>query len=142
MKIGYKKKRQNLNLFFGIAWGIFGTLTLFIEGKMRWTDYGYIVLSILYLGRYLYERANQYLTIENGTIRKNSWFGKKLALNEITWIKKFAGDYILKTDQQELTVNTDLIDEKSMTELNRILGNLELPSGKTPFVNITKRATS
>ena len=100
-------------------------------------DFGYVFMSILYFGQHIYEYKNQYLTIQDGTIRKNSWYGKKLDLNQITWIKKFAGDYILKTDKEELTINTELIEEKSIAELNRILGELNLSPEKTPFANNT-----
>lgn len=52
---------------------------------------------------YFYEYFNPYLTIENGIIKTNNPFGKKMNLTEIKRIKKFAGDYILKTDKAELT---------------------------------------
>ena len=139
MKVKYKKKHLNTNLFIGIAWAIFGVSTLFFVDNTSWTRYGYVVVSILYLGQYFYEYQNQYLTIQNGTIRKNSWFGKKMELNKITWIKKFAGDYILKTEKQELTINTKIVDEKSLPELNRILRELNLSPEKTPFANHTHR---
>jgi hypothetical protein len=43
-----------------------------------------------------YQRQNKYLTIENGFIKENSPFGKKINLTDIKQIKKFAGDYIIK----------------------------------------------
>ena len=137
MKIKFKKKRLITNLVLGIVWIILGTLSIVTDDKIRWTDYGYLVIGILYVGHYLYDLTNQYLTIENGTIRKNGLygFGKKLNLNEINWIKKFAGDYTLKTEQRELKINTELIDKVSLTELNKILAELNLPPEKTPFAN-------
>ena len=128
MKIKYKKKRIYINLAFGIFWILLGVIN-FIEGDTRrWTDYGYLLAGILYLGQYLWNITNQYLTVENGIIKKNSIFGKKINLNDITWIKKFAGDYTLKTENQELKINTELIAEKSLAELEKILGKLNLPS--------------
>jgi hypothetical protein len=128
MKIKYKKKRIYINLAFGIFWILLGVIN-FIEGDtIRWTDYGYLLAGILYLGQYLWNITNQYLTVENGIIKKNSIFGKKINLNDITWIKKFAGDYTLKTENQELKINTELIAEKSLAELEKILGKLNLPS--------------
>ena len=124
-----------MNLFIGIAWTIFALLTFSYDGETRWMDYGYVVIAILYIGQYIYEYRNQYLTIKNGMIRKNGLFGKKLELEKIVWIKKFAGDYILKTDTRELTINTEWIDEKSILELNKELGKLDLPPEKTPFAN-------
>ena len=86
----------------------------------------------MYLGHYLYDLNNQYLTIENGTIRKNALYGfrKKIELNDINSIKKFTGDYTLKTETKELKINTELIDEKSLLELNRILSELNLSPEK------------
>lgn len=137
MKIKFKKKRLYINLILGLVWLIIGILSLTDDEKLRWTDYGYLVAGILYIGHYLYDFTNQYLTIENGTIRKNRLygFGKKINLNEINWITKFAGDYTLKTEQKELKINTELIDKDSLTELNRILAELNLPPKKTPFTN-------
>ncbi len=121
------------SLALGIVWIIFGTISFIGDDDIRWTNYGYLLAGILYIGQYLWNISNQYLTIENGIIKKNSINGKKINLNEITWIKKFAGDYTLKTKNLELKINTDLIDEKSLTELNKVLGTLTLPSDKTPF---------
>lgn len=137
MKIRFKKKRLYANLIIGIVWTGLGIFNLIEDNNLRWSDYGYLVIGALYIGHYLYDLTNQYLTIENGTIRKNGLygFGKKINLNEINWIKKFAGDYILKTETIELTINTDLIEEKSLAELNRILTELNLPTEKTPFAN-------
>ncbi len=137
MKIKFKKKRLIVNLVLGLVWIILGTVSVVTNDKIRWTDYGYLVIGILYVGHYLYDLANQYLTIENGTIRKNGLygFGKKIDLSEINWIKKFAGDYTLKTEKKELKINTELIDKDSLTELNKILAGLNLPTEKTPFAN-------
>ena len=54
-------------------------------------------------------------------------------LVSLNWIKKFAGDYTLKTEQMELKINTELIDKDSLMELNKILAELNLPPEKTPF---------
>lgn len=126
-----------MNLFLGLVWTGLGVFSLFEEENLRWLDYGYLVIGVLYIGHYLYDLMNQYLTIENGTIRKNRLygFGSKINLNEINWIKKFAGDYTLKTESKKLKINTGLIEEKSLNELNKILEKLDLPSEKTPFAN-------
>jgi hypothetical protein len=137
MKIKFKKKRLRVNLILGLVWIVLGTLSIVTDDEIRWTDYGYLVIGILYIGHYLSDLTNQYLTIENGTIRKNGLYGywKKINLNEINWIKKFAGDYTLKTEQKELKINTELIDKDALSELNKILTELNLPPEKTPFAN-------
>ncbi len=126
MKIRFKKKRLYFYLMLGLFWTTIGIFNLIEDDNVRWTDYGYLFVGILYVGNYLYCVINQYLTIENGTIKKNSIFGKEINLNDITWIKKFAGDYTLKTEKQELKINTELIEKKSLAELNIILEKLNL----------------
>ena len=137
MKIKFKKKRLLANLLLGIVWIGLGVFNLWEAENNRWSDYGYLIIGILYVGHYFYDLTNQYLIIVNGTIRKNGLYGfrKKIVLNEINWIKKFAGDYTLKTEQNELKINTELIDKESLTKLNKILADLNLPPEKTPFTN-------
>ena len=128
MKIRYKKKRLYTNLILGIIWTVFGVFVLLEDDKRRWSEYGYLVFGIIYIGIYIYDITNQYLTIENGMIKKNFIFGKRLNLNEVIAIKKFAGDYTLITENQKLKINTVFIDKKSLAELNEILGRLKLQS--------------
>lgn len=47
-------------------------------------------------------------------------------LSEIKQIKKFTGDYILKTDKKELTINTEYLDPKSREKLVGELKKLEV----------------
>jgi len=109
MKIGYKKKHLNVNLIIGLFWLIWFFVRVFEKNEPNWTDYGWIVIFLMYLGLYFYQKNYKYLTIENGIINVNGPFGKKLNLTEIKRIKKFAGDYIRKifTNQNECRTKTD-----------------------------------
>jgi len=109
MKIGYKKKHLNVNLIIGLVWLIWFFVRVFEKNEPNWTDYGWIVIFLMYLGLYFYQKNYKYLTIENGIINVNGPFGKKLNLTEIKRIKKFAGDYIRKifTNQNECRTKTD-----------------------------------
>ncbi len=126
MKLGYKKKHLNVNLILGLVWLIWFFIGVFGKEEQNWTDYGWIFISLMYLGLYFYQKNYKYLTIENGIINVNGPFGKKLNLTEIKRIKKFAGDYILKTDKKELTINTQIIDPNSLAELNAELEKLNV----------------
>ena len=68
----------------------------------------------------------QYLTISRGILTKNTGISKKINLSEISSIKKFAGDYKLKTSKAELIINTEIIDRNSLTKLNTELEKLNL----------------
>ena len=130
MKIRFKQKRLNHYLIFGILWLVLGTIAV-IFNLDDVSSYGYLMMGILYFGTYFFENNKQYLTIENGIISKNQLIPKKINLNEIKRIKKFARNYVLKTGSIELTINTELIDEKSLAELNTVLENLNLETKKT-----------
>jgi hypothetical protein len=122
MTIKYKRKILRSKLILGLLWLIFGMIQVFVfdsENK-SWFKYGWFVISLMYLFLYIYESYNQYITIEKGILKINSLFGKKINLNEIKNIKKIGGNYILKTDNKALTINTDIIDPDSLNELKKL----------------------
>lgn len=126
MKIHYKKRQLNFNLIFGIIWFVYFFVQFYFDDKLHWIDYGWILISLTYFGIYFYQKKYKYVSIENGIITVNGPFGKKLNLTEIKRIKKFAGDYIIKTDKKELTINTQIIEPNSLAELNAELEKLNV----------------
>ena len=109
-----------------IFWLIFGVLNLIFNDFGKWTTYSLLGISAMYIAIYSFNYFNQYLTIHDNVIKENYLFGKKIDLAEIKQIKKFAGDYILKTDNTELTINTQIIDPNSFAELNSELEKLNV----------------
>lgn len=126
MKIAYKKKYLLSNLIQGIVWQVFFWVGLFIEDTPSWIDYGWLIISVAYLWLYFQNKTYHYLSIDHEFIRKNWPFGKKISVKDIKWIRKFAGDYILKTNQKKMTINTQLIDPKSVTVLETELQKLNV----------------
>lgn len=126
MKIRYKNRHVNINLIFGFLWLVWFFIGVFVKAELSWVDYGWIIISAIYFGCYSYQRQNKYLTIENGTIKINSLFSKKIKLNDIKQVRKFAGDYILRTDTKELIINTSIIESVSLEKLNKELEKLKL----------------
>lgn len=126
MKIQYKKRQLNFNLIFGIIWLTYFLIQLIFDKEIHWIDYGWILISLAYFGIYFYQKKYKYVSIENGILTVNGPLGKKLNLTEIKRIKKFAGDYILKSDKKDLTINTQIIDPNSLAELNAELEKLNV----------------
>ncbi len=124
MKIPYKKKQLILNLIMGVVWLAYGIIVMFNKKEVNWFEYSWFVLSAIYFITYYYQKKEKYLTLENGIIKHNWPFEKKMNLNEIKQIRHFAGDYILKSKNKELTINIQLIDEKSLLELKTELKKL------------------
>jgi len=129
MKIKYKKQPLLFYLTAGLFWLIFFIVILFEKERLNWIDYGWIVMSFVYLGIFYFQKKYKYITIEDGIIRINGPLGKELKLIEIKRIKKFAGDYIIKTDQKEMTINTQIIDPNSLKELDVELEKLDVVWG-------------
>ena len=127
MKISYKKKHLTINLILGLVWSVLSVANFIFDDETRILDYGFVVIALLYLGLYAYQRHYKYLSIENGIIQEGGPFGKKMEIDTIRKIKKFAGDYILKGENnKELTINTQIIDPKSLNDLDTALHGLNV----------------
>ena len=126
MKLRYKKGRLIFYKFMLLFWLLLAISNLLFNEVAGWSYYILSAISISYVVAYSYNLINQYITIQDEILIENHFFGKKINLNEIKSIKKFAGDYILKTDKTELTINTQIIDEKSLEDLNQVLDTLDL----------------
>ncbi len=127
MKIKYSKKKLRVNLIFGILWLVISLIRLFApDNNGHWFSLFLLAISILHFFLYYHESVNQYISIENGIIKINSLFGKKMKLADIRKIKKFAGDYTLIFEYEQLTVNTQIIDPESLAKLNAELEKLHV----------------
>ena len=135
MVVLYKKSRLTFYKVMILFWMSLAILNLLFNESTSWSFYLMLIISIFSVVSYLYSFFNHYLTIENGILKQNQPYGKRINLKEIKTIKKFAGDYTLKTEQKELKINTELIDKDALSELNKILTELNLPPEKTPFAN-------
>jgi hypothetical protein len=102
---------------------------------IRWFKFGYIIIGLAFLGTFIFNTTQHYLTIENGTIQRNGLFSsrKKINLKDIIQIKMFEGYYNLLTETTHLKIRIILIAEDSLEDLKHILSELDLPSDKTPF---------
>tara|TARA_B110000114_G_scaffold62620_1_gene66529 strand:+ start:1077 stop:1340 length:264 start_codon:yes stop_codon:yes gene_type:complete len=78
------------------------------EGVKRVFYVFFVISAFLNTLFYLTQYFNQYLTLKNNFIKQNFPFGKKINLSEIKEIKRFAGDYQLKTDLTTLTISLQL----------------------------------
>ncbi|WP_417619801.1 hypothetical protein [Oceanihabitans sediminis] len=127
MKIKYTKKRLRVGLIFGLIWLVYSLFLLLSKERVTWIDYGFALLTVVYLGTYFYERKYQYLTIKDGVIGLSRPFLKKqITLSEVIQFKKFAGDYILRTKEEELVINTKIIESDSLVALNKALEQLQV----------------
>jgi hypothetical protein len=113
LEIKYKAKKHKYNLIFGLVW-----VALFLAGAI--TDspsYWHLGIAALYLVPFFFYSKKPYVTVKNGVIKQNWIFGKSIPVSEITQIKYFAGDYIIKSHTKELSINTHEIAPNSLAAL-------------------------
>ena len=80
----------------------------------------YFLLDFFNFSNTLY-KVNQY------KIKRNLLFGKSIKLKEVTSVKKFAGDIIFITKNEEFRIDTQEIDKKSIEDLEKLTKQLSVP---------------
>lgn len=133
MKIKYKKKRFLIYLIGGILFMILGLISFLTTENDTFFNSSYMVFGFIYIGIAIYERQNQYLLIEENSIKQNYFFGKEMKLSEINSIRNFADEYTLKGNKKEMIINTEIIEDKSLIKLKEVLKSLEVPAYKREF---------
>jgi len=121
MTIGYNKKRLRSNLYISIVWFIIGVIQIGLMKDQYWLGFGWIVLAVLFLISFLYKSKKKYITITDQYIKQNLPFGKTIKLEDLESINYFSEEYIIKSETQEIRVNTNLIEEGSQAKLKKIL---------------------
>ncbi len=85
-----------------------------------------LAFALLYLAMILRDHKKQYLTIRDGFLKKNTIPPRKIRLQDVESVRKFAGDYTLKSGDKKLVIHTDWIDSKSLKKLNEILDKYDI----------------
>jgi hypothetical protein len=133
MKINFTKKHLNLNRMYALI-GSVGVLPVLFTDADTWMLVVAILTPIVGVLGNGYQKKYQYLTIENGSIRKNNFFQKEMQLSAIKTIEKYAESYIIKTDTQKLRIDTSIIAADSLIALNTALEKLMLTGTKSMHI--------
>ncbi len=127
MIVKYSKKRLNTSLYLGLVWLIIGLLSFIYKENLFWTDYGYLVIGTIYLGKYFYDKKNAYFVLGNDEIVINNFLKKTIKISDIKQIKKFAGDYIIKLkNDKEYTIYAQVIQKEAIQNFNLEIEKLAL----------------
>lgn len=135
MKIKFKKRKLLFDLIPALLWISLGISILIEIEHIRWYKFGYFIIGLMFLGTFIFNTSQHYLTIENGIIQRNGilGFNKKIKLNKIIEIKTFEDYYILFNETTQLKIRIMLIADDSLVDLKHILSELKIPVDKTPF---------
>ncbi len=137
MKIHYHPARLKSNLRSSLLSCVVGAciiITAYSLGAdshsvLRSVGGGVLGAGVATLLLYFYEKQYHYLIIENNTIRKGRPWASRIALTDITGVKKFAGDYTLITPRRKMTIDTQIIDPQSLKKLDEVLEKTQAQQG-------------
>ncbi|WZL89192.1 hypothetical protein VS868_00150 [Salinimicrobium sp. 3283s] len=131
MKIAYSKRRLYSNLVLGGLFVILGGLKIY-EGTASYFTFFQLLLGILLIGAFFFQKKHQYLSIQKGLLTKNSLRKQSIELDEIEQVQSFPGRIKLFTSEEKLSINTEVIENDSLHKLLSTLGSLEVE--QNPFV--------
>ena len=112
MTLKLAKKTHILSLVLCVVWLVLGIFS-FIENDGLFSKYSYLFVGLLYLGMVVYNYRRQYGKLENDVLVINGWKSKQLDLTKLTEVSHFAGDLILKSNQQQVTIGKNTITPDS-----------------------------
>ena len=118
IKLKYTKRTFKTYLFMGLGFFALGFLGTVFDSI---STYNYIIAALYLFGAYYYSNYPM-IEISESEIKENWWFGKRIALKDIREIKYFAGDYIVKSQTQELGIcksQLSIEDQQLLTDFLR-----------------------
>ncbi len=121
----YTKKRLRKTLILAVFyWVLFGLYFTSSAIRLGYLHFGWLLVALFGTWTYYRERRLQYLTLIDGVLKKNELWGRSIRLEEVIHIEKYAGEYILKTPDRKLRIDTHIIASNSLKELESILQTL------------------
>ena len=121
MEIKYNRKSAKNGLIIGILILAVGISSVLFTER---TSILFLVGGLAYIINSIYVLKTNYVTVKDGYLKKNR--GGKIYLDNLIEVKKFAGDYILKTKQTQITIDTNIVDKESLKKLDEFMASLKV----------------
>jgi hypothetical protein len=96
--------------------------------QLEWFDLFWLLLSVVYLGMFIYQKQCYYIIIEKSIIRLNGPLGVKIPLNQITKVNYFAGEYMVHYQHKKAKISIASLDENAKKQLKEYFDHLHLAS--------------
>jgi len=118
IQLRYNLKNQRYFIIAGALFILFFVIELIASNEIKYFN---IALALLYIATYFYHKKVPFLTIQKGVLKQHWWFGKRIDSKDINEIKYFAGEYIVRSAQKEIRIDTHLIDPRDQPLLTNFL---------------------
>ncbi|MEM9076041.1 MAG: hypothetical protein AAGC43_03335 [Bacteroidota bacterium] len=121
MKIRYCRKRQSLNVFFGLAWVVLGITQWNINSTHSDFTLLAFAIALLYFLNYLHKTLTPYLKIRNGRLEKLPPFKTSINLVDIDAIQSTKYSILLCSTLHTFEIVKYKVDKRSLATLNSYL---------------------
>ena len=124
MKILHNQSQLKRIFILGIAYIIIGMLSLATSAKLYLS--GFAGIGIVFIVQYFYLKNRAYIILTENAIISNGIFKKEIDIKKVKSVKYFAGDYIIKSVEKEIVIDTNIVDKESQSHLKNYFDNLKL----------------
>lgn len=112
----------------GVIWVIYVPVMYLLSQDFDTYQIGFTAIGLIYLYTYWYRRKSGFLRIDERQVATTDpFFAKKIPIEELTTVRRFAGNYIFKGGKKEISFDTHAIDEDSLIALNQKIEDLGIP---------------
>lgn len=115
MKLRYKKKKLIIYAVIAILWSVIG-ITSFIENENNFSKYSYLVLGVMYIIIFIFYQHQGYANITDGDLIVGELKKKRISIDQLIEIKHVAGDFVLVSDTNKVSLSKDQVREVDWKE--------------------------
>lgn len=125
MEVAYNKKKSHISLILGVTWIVIGITSIIGDSGNNFLS-GFLFIGIAYLAIYFIQRNVPYVLITDEFIQVCNFTKRKIYLKDITEIKYFAGDYVIKSASKELSIDSNFVEKESLPSLKNAIEELKV----------------
>ena len=115
MKLRYKKKKLIIYGVLVIVWSVIAVIS-FIENENSFSKYSYLVVAILNILLFVMYQYQGYANITNDVIVVGELKKKRISIDQLIKINHTAGDFVLVSDTNKVSLIKDQVREEDWKE--------------------------
>ena len=115
MKLRYKKKKLIIYAVLAIVWSVLAIIS-FVNNENSFSKYSYLVVAILNILLFVMYQYQGYANITNGVIVVGELKKKRISIDQLIKINHTAGDFVLVSDTNKVSLIKDQVREEDWKE--------------------------
>lgn len=115
MKLRYKKKKLIIYAVIAIVWSLLGIIS-FIENENNFMKYSYLVLGVVHIIIFILYQHQGYAKITNDVLFVGELKKKRISIDQLIEIKHVAGDFVLVSETNKVSLSKDQVREEDWKE--------------------------